>query len=86
LTRPRRTCLGCGAPAEKNQLIRLRASPQGELIVDDSGAGRGGYLHSAAECWEKFTRRKSVYRAFHVEIGKHAKEKLVEALKERHGE
>jgi uncharacterized protein len=91
--RPRRTCLGCGAREDKCRLIRLRAGAQGELIVDDSGAGRGGYLHAALECWEKFRRRKSVYRAFHVEIGKSAKEKLVEALeklvealKERHGE
>ena len=86
LTRPRRTCLGCGAREDKNQLIRMRAGAQGELIVDNSGAARGGYLHAARECWEKFTRRKSVYRAFHVEIGKSVKEKLVEALKERHGE
>jgi predicted RNA-binding protein YlxR (DUF448 family) len=84
--RPRRTCLGCGVQDDKNQLIRLRAGDQGELIVDDSGAGRGGYLHRVRECWEKFVRRKSVYRAFHMEIGKSVKAKLVEALKERYGE
>jgi predicted RNA-binding protein YlxR (DUF448 family) len=82
----RRTCLGCGAKDDKIQLIRLRADVQGELIADDSGAGRGGYLHRAQECWEKFTRRKNVYRAFRVDIGKNARQKLVEALKARHGE
>lgn len=66
--------------------MRLRADPQGELIIDDSGIGRGGYLHCAQECWERFIRRKSVYRAFHVEIGKSFKQKLVDALKARHGE
>ncbi|MGH7930317.1 MAG: YlxR family protein [Candidatus Binatia bacterium] len=83
---PQRTCLGCGARDDKRQLIRLRAGAPGELIVDDSGAGRGGYLHRSQECWEKFKRRKSVYRAFHIEIGKTVKEKLVDSLKERHGD
>ena len=81
-----RTCLGCGERADKRELIRLHAGASGELIADLSGAGRGGYLHRSQECWRKFTRRKSVYRAFHIEIGKTAKEKLVDSLKERHGE
>jgi uncharacterized protein len=83
---PRRTCLGCGEQAERSQLIRLRAGTMGELIADKIGTGRGGYLHRAEQCWEKFMRRKSVYRAFRVEIGKSEKEKLVQALKERHGD
>jgi predicted RNA-binding protein YlxR (DUF448 family) len=82
---PLRTCLGCGAREHKDRLIRLRAGTGGELSVESS-AGRGGYLHGAPACWEKFIRRKSVYRAFHAEIGRSAKEKLVEALRERHGE
>ena len=85
-TGPHRTCLGCGAREDKTQLIRLRAGAEGELIPDDSGLGRGGYLHRGNECWEKFTRRKSVYRAFHVEISKTAKLKLVAALRKQHGE
>ncbi|HEY7558839.1 MAG TPA: YlxR family protein [Candidatus Binatia bacterium] len=83
---PRRTCLGCGARDDRGQLIRLRAGAQGELIADNSRAGRGGYLHCARECWEKFLRRKSVYRAFHRDIAKSEKVKLVQELMERHGE
>jgi predicted RNA-binding protein YlxR (DUF448 family) len=78
--------LGCGARDDQNRLIRLRAGDQGELTADDRRLGRGGYLHRAPECWEKFLRRKSVYRAFHVEIGKGAKAALVQKLKERYGE
>ena len=84
--RQRRTCLGCGTQDDKARLIRLRSAGDGELIADDLGAGRGGYLHRAYDCWEQFVRRKSVYRAFHVEITKSAKQKLIAALKERHGE
>jgi predicted RNA-binding protein YlxR (DUF448 family) len=83
---PWRTCLGCGAQDQKKRLIRLCAGAQGELIVSERAAGRGGYLHRDQECWEKFARRKSVYRAFHVEIGKGVKRRLVELLRERHGE
>jgi predicted RNA-binding protein YlxR (DUF448 family) len=83
---PRRVCLGCGEQADRSQLIRLRVGAKGDLIADDTGTGRGGYLHRSEQCWTKFTRRKSVYRAFHVEIGKSEKEKLVQELKERHGD
>jgi predicted RNA-binding protein YlxR (DUF448 family) len=82
---PRRTCLGCGLRDNQSRLIRLRAGGRGELIADDSGLGRGGYLHHGRECWEQFLRRKSMYRAFHAEIGKGAKEALIQELKGRHG-
>jgi predicted RNA-binding protein YlxR (DUF448 family) len=85
-TRPRRTCLGCGARDDQNRLIRLRVGGRGELVADDCGAGRGGYLHGARDCWEKFVRRKSVYRAFHLDFGKTAKENLIGALKDRYGD
>ncbi len=83
---PRRTCLGCGAQDVRNLMIRLRVGAQGQLFADDSGAGRGGYLHRTEACWNKFARRKSVYRAFHAEVGKSVKENMVQELKERHGE
>jgi predicted RNA-binding protein YlxR (DUF448 family) len=44
------------------------------------GAGRGGYLHQRIECWQRFLKRKSLYRAFHVEVDRGAKEKLVREL------
>jgi len=53
------------------------------LQIDTQGAGRGGYLHQRAECWRGFLKRKSLYRAFHVEIDKGAKERLVRELAKR---
>jgi predicted RNA-binding protein YlxR (DUF448 family) len=84
--RPRRTCLGCGVRDDQSRLIRLRASARGELVADNSGVGRGGYLHYGRDCWEKFLRRKSVYRAFRLEIDKTVKQNLIESLKERYGD
>jgi predicted RNA-binding protein YlxR (DUF448 family) len=56
------------------------------LTVDRLGNGRGGYLHRAEPCWQAFIRRKSLHRAFRLEISRDAKEKLVRELKERYRE
>jgi predicted RNA-binding protein YlxR (DUF448 family) len=77
--------LGCGARDEQGKLIRLTAADQ-ELKIDRQGPGRGGYLHPNEACWQRFLRRKSVYRAFHVEINRSSKEKLVQQLRERNRE
>jgi len=66
-------------------LIRLMVGAEGELKIDRS-AGRGGYLHPANSCWETFLRKKSLYRAFHTEIGKDARKKIIRELKQRYGE
>ena len=55
----------------------------GALEVNRTGKGRGGYLHRAEACWDLFLRKKSVYRAFHAEVGRPAKERLISALRAR---
>ncbi|MGE5304389.1 MAG: YlxR family protein [Alphaproteobacteria bacterium] len=79
---PQRTCLGCGARDEQSKLIRLTAANANLLKVGRQGSGRGGYLHHIEECWQAFIKRKSVYRAFHLEVSKGAKENLVRELRE----
>jgi predicted RNA-binding protein YlxR (DUF448 family) len=78
--------LGCGARDEQKKLIRLVVEGKSDLKIDQSAKARGGYLHSMPACWRSFIRRKSLYRAFHVEIGKDAKEKLIRELTERRWE
>ncbi len=81
--RPERTCLGCGVRDNKENLLRLVATTSGELIVDQMGTGRGGYLHEKGTCWEAFLGKKKVYRAFHLEIGREARGKLIQGLRDR---
>jgi predicted RNA-binding protein YlxR (DUF448 family) len=81
-----RTCLGCGLRDEQNHLIRLRVRDDGGLSADENRTGRGGYLHHGRECWKKFVKRKSLYRAFHTEIAREIKEALVQELKDRYGD
>jgi predicted RNA-binding protein YlxR (DUF448 family) len=77
--------LGCGARDQQAKLIRLTAAHQ-ELRIDPEGTGRGGYLHRDEACWHDFLRRKSLYRAFRVEINRSSKEKLIRELRERNWE
>ncbi|MCH6544555.1 MAG: YlxR family protein [Deltaproteobacteria bacterium] len=81
--RPERTCLGCGVRDDKGNLLRLVATPSGELMVDQMGTGRGGYLHEKETCWETFLGKKKLYRAFHLEIGREARGKLIQGLRDR---
>ncbi len=81
--RPERTCLGCGVRDYKGNLLRLVVTTSGELIVDQMGTGRGGYLHEKGTCWESFLGKKKVYRAFHLEIGREVRGKLIQGLRDR---
>ncbi len=81
--RPERTCLGCGVRDNKGNLLRLVVTTSGELIVNQMGTGRGGYLHEQGTCWEAFLGKKKLYRAFHLEIGREARGKLIQGLRDR---
>ncbi len=52
-------------------------------MVDQMGTGRGGYLHEKETCWETFLGKKKLYRAFHLEIGREVRGKLIQGLRDR---
>jgi predicted RNA-binding protein YlxR (DUF448 family) len=79
---PQRSCLGCGKTDDQTKLLRIVIQENGELEINRLEKGRGGYLHRAEACWELFLRRKSVFRAFRVEVGKPAKERLIVSLRD----
>ena len=83
---PERTCLGCGAIDDKRGLLRFVTSADGELHLVREGRGRGGYLHKEEACWAAFSRRKKLYRTFRLEIGREAREKLIQELRDRRWE
>jgi predicted RNA-binding protein YlxR (DUF448 family) len=68
--KPQRTCLGCREVRNKNELVRIVRTPEGEVIVDARGRtnGRGAYICSNAECLRKAVRTKALERALKVEI------------------
>jgi predicted RNA-binding protein YlxR (DUF448 family) len=65
---PRRTCVACRTEEDRDDLVRLVRSPEGELVVDLRGSlpGRGAWLHPSAPCVEKASREPGMLaRALH---------------------
>jgi predicted RNA-binding protein YlxR (DUF448 family) len=70
---PERTCVACRETQGKRALVRLvRSAADGDfrVAVDESGRahGRGAYLCTRAECWERALRTGAVARALKVQI------------------
>ena len=65
---PQRTCIGCRQAEGKRGLIRVVRSPDQRVVVDPTGraAGRGAYLHSRRECWEKALKGATIERALKI--------------------
>jgi predicted RNA-binding protein YlxR (DUF448 family) len=76
--------LGCGARDKQKGLIRIVVRSEGALQLVGQNQGRGGYLHKAEECWGAFLRRKKMYQAFHREVTRESREKLIVALRNRY--
>ncbi len=67
---PQRKCTGCGIKADKNTLIRVVRTPEGEITVDLKGkmSGRGAYICHSAACLKKAVKSKRLARNLEVEI------------------
>jgi predicted RNA-binding protein YlxR (DUF448 family) len=52
---PQRSCVACRQVKPKRELIRIVRSPEGTVLVDETGKahGRGAYLCRDRACWEK---------------------------------
>jgi len=60
---PQRTCIACRRIADKRDLVRVVATPEGRILVDPRGKapGRGAYLCRKRACWAD-ARRSGVWR------------------------
>ena len=65
-----RTCLACRGKFNKNQLIRIVKTPNGEYLVDKTGKldGRGAYICGSEECMKKLNGKKLLNKAFSTEV------------------
>ena len=61
---PQRTCMGCNAKKNKNELIRIVKNNKNEISIDKTGKqeGRGAYICNDVNCLEKAI--KSIYDIF----------------------
>ena len=68
---PERTCAVCRTKTDKRQLVRIVRTPEGDVLIDDTGKrnGRGAYLCKRVACWnEASARGKRLAAALRAEI------------------
>ena len=74
-----RTCVGCGEPKEKRELIRLALSPDGNITI---APGRGAYLCESMSCFEQAYKAKRLERSLKHSVSKEIYEALQRDLQE----
>ena len=69
---PMRTCVITGEKLPKKELIRVVRTPEGNVIIDESGKanGRGAYLCPNTDCLAQAIKTKRLSREFECEIPK----------------
>lgn len=81
---PMRSCVVTGEKLPKQELIRVVRTPEGNVIVDESGKanGRGAYLKKSIEAFEKARKSKVLNKKLEVEVP----DSVYEELKSKVGE
>ena len=67
---PMRSCVITGEKLPKKELIRVVRTPEGSVIVDETGKanGRGAYLKKDKEVFEKARKSKILNKKLEVEV------------------
>ena len=67
---PERKCVGCSEVKPKKELVRIVRTPEGELLLDESGklSGRGAYICPKKECFEKALKAKRIEKSLEVSL------------------
>lgn len=67
---PLRKCTGCGEMKPKKDLIRVLKTTETEIVLDKTGKknGRGAYLCSSLECFQKAKKSRGLERSFQMKI------------------
>ncbi|HET6498765.1 MAG TPA: YlxR family protein [Coriobacteriia bacterium] len=83
---PIRTCVGCGLTGDKRSLVRLVRSVDGHIELDPTGKarGRGAYVCSGTECFERAIARKRLNTALRVNLHEDDLDRLRRDLESLH--
>lgn len=67
---PMRSCVITGEKLPKKELIRVVRTPEGGVVVDDTGKvnGRGAYLKKDISTFEKARKSKILNKKLEVEV------------------
>jgi len=77
---PLRTCIACRTARPKRDLVRIVCTPEGAVVVDETGKrnGRGAYLCHQRNCWETAMAQRQLERALKVTLTAETKAQLRE--------
>lgn len=81
---PTRKCIGCGELKEKNQLVRIVRSKEGEISLDMTGKknGRGAYISPDPQCLKQAFKKKGLDRSFKIGVPESVYETLKKEMEE----
>ena len=79
---PVRKCMGCNEHFEKNALVRVIRTPEGEIMLDTTGKmnGRGAYICRNSACLKKAQKQKRLDTTLGVTIPVEIYDRLAEEL------
>ncbi len=82
--KPQRTCIACRQMQDKQQLNRVVRTPEGEIVLDDTGRrnGRGAYLCKNPECLKKAFKSRALERALKQPLSEEIKNELLQKYAE----
>ncbi|MCD7882446.1 MAG: YlxR family protein [Lachnospiraceae bacterium] len=75
---PLRKCTGCQEMKNKKEMLRVLRTPEGEIVLDETGRknGRGAYICRSLGCLEKARKNKGLERSLKVKIPEETYESL----------
>ena len=76
--------MGCNEKKNKNELIRIVKSNDGQINIDKTGKmpGRGAYICERKECLEKAIKSRRLEKSFEMKIEDNIYEELRKRIKE----
>ncbi len=79
---PIRRCTGCGEHFPKKELVRVLRTPDGEIILDETGkkSGRGAYICKAQSCLKKARKARRLESSLECSIPDEVYDRLEEEL------
>lgn len=79
---PQRKCIGCRGSFDKNTLLRIVKTPEGDILVDSTGKlnGRGAYICRNEKCFDMAYKKKQLEYAFKEKVDSSVYERLKEEI------
>lgn len=76
--KPTRTCMACNEKKEKQELLRIVRTVEGNIEPDLTGKknGRGAYICKSEDCLNKVIKTKKLERVFEKEISERIYESI----------